>query len=86
MKELELKEIAQIRFEFTDGTWFILDQQSMRHLKFETKQEVDFALSKTFEEIEAKRLAALETDSGNHIGVDVSDTVKSKDVGPGQRG
>ncbi len=46
MKELELKEIAQIRFEFSDGTWFILDHQSMQHLKPETKQEVDSSMAK----------------------------------------
>jgi len=80
MKELDLKEIGQIRFEFTDGTWFILDHQSMRHLKFETKQEVDFALSKACEEIEAKRIAAGETDNPeNHLGINVKEDIQTKD-------
>lgn len=85
MRELENKEIGQIRFEFTDGTWFIFDHMQMRHLKIETKLEMDFVLSKVFEELEAKRLQAGESDTSNDLGIDVDDSIRTKDIGPGQK-
>lgn len=86
MREMENKEIGQIRFEFTDGSWFIVDQMKLRHLKTETKLEMDFALSKVFEELEAIRIQAGESDTNeNTLGIDVNDTIKTKDVGPGQK-
>lgn len=86
MKETDNKEIAQIRFEFTDGTWFILDQHSLRHLKTETKLEVDFSLSKVFEEIESKRIKNEEENTirGYNLGIDTGEDVGTRDVGPGQ--
>ena len=80
MKELENKEISQIRFEFIDGTWFILDHHSLNHLKRETRQEVDFALSKAFEEIEAKRLLSLEKNNPeNHLSIETKENINIKD-------
>lgn len=80
MKELENKEIGQIRFEFTDGTWFILDQASLRHVSFETKTKLDFATSEAFEQIEEKRKKAGETDKQeNHLGINVKENINSKD-------
>lgn len=85
MKELDNKEVGQIRFEFTDGTWFILDHQSLKHLKTETKLKMDFVLSEVFEEIECKRLEAGESDSNNDLGINVDDSIKTRDIGPGQK-
>lgn len=79
MHEMENKEVGQIRFEFSDGTWFILDQQSLRHLKAETKLEIDFAISKAFEEIEAKRLEAEKLNSDEDLGINVKDVINTKD-------
>jgi hypothetical protein len=80
MKELENKEIGQIRFEFIDGTWFILDQASLRHISFETKTKLDFATSEAFEQIEAKRRIAGESDNPeNHLGIEVKEDINTKD-------
>ena len=79
MREFENKEIGQIRFEFTDGTWFILDRSSFQHISFETKTKLDFATSEAYEQIEAKRIAAGENDSSNDLGINVNDSIKTKD-------
>lgn len=79
MHEMENKDVGQIRFEFSDGTWFILDQQSLRHLKTETKLDIDFAISKAFEEIEVKRLEAEKIESAQDLGINVKDDINTKD-------
>lgn len=79
MKEFETKEIAQIRFEFTDGTWFIFDHQTMRHLKPETKLEVDFALSKACDEIETAREIAEKTQGGKDFNIETQENINTKD-------
>jgi hypothetical protein len=79
MRELENKEIGQIRFEFKDGTWFILDHQSLQHVTFETKNKIDFALSEAFEQIEAKRKLSGDPDKADNLNINVKDDVNSKD-------
>lgn len=79
MEEFDNKEVGQIRFEFTDGTWFILDQNSLRHLKSETKNEVDSAISKACGEILEKRKEAEKQEGASDLGVQVTEELNTKD-------
>lgn len=86
MEEMHDKEIGQIRFEFTDGSWFVLDEMKLRHLDTQTRTELNIAISKTFEEIEHKRI---QSEAENilrspDIGISTQDGIGTRDVGPGQ--
>lgn len=84
MEELDNKNIGQIRFEFDDASWFILDHQTLKHVKPETKLELDFAISKVYEEIQTARDKAKEKKGGSDLGINTNDDIDSKDVFGGQ--
>ena len=82
MREMENREVGQIRFQFTDGTWFVLDQMSLKHVNSESKMKLDFAVSEVFEQIEEAREKAEQIQKENenfHLGIDVKEDINSKD-------
>jgi hypothetical protein len=79
MKELENKEIDAIRFEFKDGTSFVLDPMKLQHVSYEAKNELDLTISRVFNEIEEKRMQHKDDEGGPDLGVNANDNVRSVD-------
>lgn len=79
MKELENKEISQIRFEFTDGTWFFIANHNLQFVSKETKDQIDLAISKAFNEIEkaGEIHDSKNYEKGQDLGVQASENIKS---------
>ena len=44
-----------MRFEFKDSAIFILQPANLKHVNFESRKEVDLAISKVVNKIEEKR-------------------------------
>lgn len=82
----EEKKVTQIRFEFDDETWEIIDHQNLKHIKEETKAKLDVALFNLVEELYEKRAESEKEEGGSDLGIEVKEDIKTKDVGPGQKG